>query len=378
MKVLDRYVFRRLLGALAIALPALTVSIWLTQALSDINLITDRGQSFVVFLEAAVLRLPSLLPLILPITMLVVVISTVNWLNSDSELVSVEASGASRTVLLRPILMLALPVALLSAACSLYLAPAAERAGASLIEEINANVITSLIRPGQFQNLSDDVVMQAAAIHPDGTLEGLFVFDRQDNETVAYIAEAGALVDNDRGQFLLMQNGVIQRRPAGADAVSTIQFRSYAFDLSTLGPQSAAGGLRPNQRPVDYLLKPDPSDPIFQENPYRYTAELHNRIALPLYVVALSLLPLPLLGSARNARESRGWPTAFAGLAGVVLLVVGISLHGVLWGNPATLPLTYGVPLGVAALCILQVWSGLRLPPPRLRRPYRAVRAGSG
>ena len=72
-----------------------------------------------------------------------------------------------------------------------------------MVEEVNANVITTIIRPGQFRALGDDVVMQAAAIHPDGTLEGIFVFDRRlVDETVAYIADAGALVENDLGQFL--------------------------------------------------------------------------------------------------------------------------------------------------------------------------------
>ena len=376
MNVIQRYVFRRLSSAFVTAFPALTISIWLTQSLGELNLVTNRGQGFGVFIEAAPLLLPSLLLIIGPISMLIVVITTVNWLNADSELVSVEANGAPRTIMLKPVLALAVPVALLSTASSLYLSPYAERSSASLVEEVNANVITTIIRPGEFRALGDDVVMQAAAIHPDGTLEGIFVFDRRlVDETVAYIADAGALVENDLGQFLLMQDGVIQRQTAATEAVSTIQFRSYAFDLSTLSSQSIAGDLRPNQRPLDYLLNPDRNDPIYQDNPYRYTAELHNRLTMPLYALALALLPLAILGQVRTARQGGGKRTAFAGVAGIAVLMAGLTLQGALWTNPRILAATYGVPVGVIVFSLLYVWSGKRLPSFGFLCPARRFRS---
>jgi lipopolysaccharide export system permease protein len=377
MNVLHRYVFRRLLSAFLIAAPVLTISIWLTQVLPKLNLVTDRGQSFGVFLEAVAFVLPPMIVIIGPATMLIVVITTINWLNADSEFVSIAASGGAPSILLRPVLALALAIALVAAACSLYLGPIAARANASLIEEVNANVISTLIRPGQFQDLGDDVVFQAAAIHADGTLEGIFVFDRrQPDESVAYIANAGAMVENEFGQFLLMQDGVIQRRSTEAASVSTIQFRSYALDLTTLGSQSVAESTRPNERGLGYLLDPDPDDPIHQANPYRYTAELHNRIAVPLYSIALALLPLAMLGGVRSTRQESGKLSALAWIAGAAVLVTGISLQGPLERQPFLATVTYGLPVGVIALSLIFIWSGRRLPSIGRRRHLRTRAAG--
>jgi lipopolysaccharide export system permease protein len=271
----------------------------------------------------------------------------------------------------------ALPVALVAAACSLYLNALAARANASLIAEVNANVITTLIKPGQFQDLGEDVVLQAAAIHADGTLEGIFVFDRrQPDETVAYIANAGAMVENEFGQFLLMQDGVIQRRSTEAASVSTIQFRSYALDLTTLGSQRIADNIRPSERGLGYLIDPDPDDPIHQANPYRYTAELHNRIAMPLYSIALALLPLAMLGGARSVRQENGKVSAIAGITGIVVLVTGISIQGALETRPIVAAVTYGLPIGAIALSLLFIWSGRRLPSFGHRRDMGARAAG--
>lgn len=378
MNVVQRYLFRRLFAGFLLAFPALSISIWLSQALQKLSLVTDRGQGIPVFLEASALLIPGLIVIIGPVTMLIVVISTINALNSDSELVSLSASGASPSLMLRPVLVLAIPLALLSALCSMVLNPQSARATSSLLEEVNSSLITSVLRSGQFRTLGDNVVIEIDAIHPDGALEGLFVFDGRDrDETVAYVARAGAMITDETGKrFLVMQNGVIQRKPNDGGAVSVIQFNSYAFNLSNLASQAQVSTAQPNQRPVGYLLNPDPSDPVYQANPFRYMAEFHNRLAIPLYVLALALLPLALLGQVQTERQGRGWITTLSAVGGAVVMGAGLYLSGALETNAALLPLVYGVPLGVIGLSVLFVLSGRRPPTISLRGMLRAVGIG--
>ena len=127
--------------------------------------------------------------------------------------------------------------------------------------------------------------------------------------------------------------------------------------------------MQPGQRPLSYLLSPSPSDPIFQANPHRYTAELHNRVAKPLYVLALSLVPLALMGGARTTRQGGGKRMALTALLGVGLLVAGMSLESAATGNPAFVPLTYGIPLGGILLSLAAILrrghGSFRRPPAR-------------
>jgi len=377
MNVIQRYLFRRMLGAFLFAFPALTVVIWLSQALRELSLITDQGQNLGVFVQAVILFLPGLVVIIGPVSLLIVVISSVNTLNSDSELVSLAASGNSQKVMLRPILALAIPVALLSALCSTTLNPMAARATTSLLEEVNADVIGSLIRPGQFRTLGDDVVLQVANIQPDGTLEGIFVYDeREAGESVAYLAGAGATAETPDGHFLLMRDGMIQRRQANGN-LTVISFQSYAFDLSSFSAQTADGRTPATRRGLGYLLSPDPNDPEYQERPFSFTAELHSRLAIPLYVLVLALLPLAMLGQVQSARQRRGGITTLTALIGVALIGLGLTLGQALPGSPALLPLIYAVPVLGILIPLAMIYSGRRGPIPRLPRllPRRRRRA---
>lgn len=369
MNVIQRYIFRRMLGSFAFAFPALTIVIWLSQALRELSLVTEQGQNAGVFFQAVLLFLPGLVVIIGPVALLIVVISTVNGLNNDSELVSLAASGSSQKVMLRPILALAVPVALLSALCSTTLNPMSARATTSLLDEVNADVIGSIIRPGQFRTLGDDVVMQVAAIQPDGTLEGIFVYDERENdETVAYLAGAGATVEAEDGHYLLMRDGVIQRRKSDGD-VTVIRFQSYAFDLSSLGTRTEDGRTPAVQRDLGYLLSPDPNDPEYQDNPFSFTAELHSRLTIPLYVLVLALLPLAMLGQVQSARQRRGGITAVTALLGIGLVGAGLTLGQALPSNATLLPLAYAVPLAGILIPAAMIYSGrrgLRLRLPRL------------
>lgn len=375
MNLVQRYIFRKLLGAFLVGFPALAITIWATQALRQLNLVTDRGQQFGVFLEATILLLPGLVLIIGPVTMLIVVIYGLNSLNSDSELISLNASGTSAAILIKPILALAIPVTILSLVCSLYLNPLAARQTNLLIAGVNASVITTLVRPGQFRTLGEDVVIQVKAIDPDGTLRDIFVFDRRlSSQSVAYIARAGNISAGENGQFLLMREGLVQRRPADSDAVSVIQFASYAFDLSTLAISNSVNALRPNERRLSYLFAPDPDDPIHQANPFRYSAELHNRLNVPLYVLVLSLVPAAFLGSARSVRQGRAMITTMAAVVSGLLLGCNLYFGGALENNPGLLPLVYGVPLGAMALAIFVLATGRRPRRPKWMMPLRMLR----
>ncbi|MCW5716663.1 MAG: LptF/LptG family permease [Bauldia sp.] len=377
MNLVQRYIFRKLLGAFLVAFPAFSITIWATQALRQLSLVTDRGQGVGVFLEASLLLVPGLVMIVTPVTMLIVVIVTLNSLNGDSELVSLNASGGSPGILVRPILAVAIPVFLLSAASSLYFHPITARETNRLLSEVNANVIASLIRPGQFRSLGRDVVMQVRSIEPGGRLEEIFVFDRHDpTQTIAYLARTASVVDRAEGKFLLMQDGVIQRRATDSNAISVIAFDTYPLDLASLANSSGPDGIRPSERPLPYLLAPALSDPLYQANPFVYAAELHGRLTEPLYVLVLALLPAVFLGAPRSARQGRVLVTTATAAFSAVLVAANLYFGETLEDTPALLLPVYLVPLLGIGLPIAALATG-RSPrrPDWLRPPFRRQRA---
>src|SRR5689334_8195948 len=141
MKLIERYVLTRLGVAFVGTLVALAGVVWVTQALRQMSLVTAKGQTLLVFLEISLLALPFLLVVIAPFAVLLAAIVTLNNLNAGSELVVLNASGGSRVVVLRPILVLSVTVAAAMLVTTTWLAPAAQRALRTELTKINVDLI---------------------------------------------------------------------------------------------------------------------------------------------------------------------------------------------------------------------------------------------
>ena len=119
------------------------------------------------------------------------------------------------------------------------------------------------------------------------------------------LAERGEVIDNDKGTFLVLQNGIVQRHEADQRDPAMVIFDRYAFDLSQFagGPPAIKYSIR--ERYLWQLLFPDPKDPIYIEQPGQFRAELHDRLMAPLYPIAFVVIAFAYLGAPRTNRQSR-------------------------------------------------------------------------
>jgi lipopolysaccharide export system permease protein len=93
MAAIDRYIFRNVFGSFLLVLLNLTAVIWVTQVLRQIDLITNQGQTILVFLRITSLVVPFLMQVIAPIALSLAVCFVLVRFNGDSELVVMNAAG---------------------------------------------------------------------------------------------------------------------------------------------------------------------------------------------------------------------------------------------------------------------------------------------
>lgn len=361
MKTLERYIAGRMFAALALTLLTLAATVWVAQSLRQFDLVTARGQTLVTFFKFSALFFPLLLIVIAPVASFIAIVYVMNTLNSDSELAIVNAGGASPVVLLKPVAVIGLVIAAAVAVTTLYLSPLTQRAARNMLAAINSDIITSVIREGQFIRVSDGVVLQIKRRNADRTLSGIFVSDaREPNQVVTYLAENGAVLDNPLGTFLIMESGVIQRQTLPEGAISIIEFRSYAFDLATFANRSQVPVYLPSERPTAYLFEPDPQDPIYQRAPERFATELHDRLSSPLYALANAIVPLAFLGQARTTRRGRGAAIVGATVVGSVVRGIGFLLIVPATRSGAAAFFLYATPPIAIVLSLLVMFGVLR------------------
>lgn len=361
MTLIGRYIFKRMLAAAMLSLGGLAGTVWLSQALRELNLVTTQGQSFVTFAQVSALIFPGLLLIVCPVGVLIGVIYTLNQLNADSELVIINASGASPVTLLKPSLLLGVIGMVLVGTMSLYLVPRSLQAAREMITNINSDFVSSFIQEGTFVQLGNDLVFHIRDRKPDGVLEGIFIQDERDKtQSTVYVAGQGIILKNPLGTFLVMRNGTIQQRSVEKGSMSIIQFESYAFDMSTFGGGGALPAYNAAERSTAYLLSPDVNDEEYQKRPGAFTAELHDRLSSPLYTLLFALLPVMALGQAQTTRQGRGVLILSTVLLATGIRVGGLIVAGIAANNVILVPLLYVIPLGSIAIALFATLKGYR------------------
>jgi lipopolysaccharide export system permease protein len=326
MGSISRYIFRTTFSAFAVVLVSLTAVIWVTQALRDIDLMTNQGQTILVFVGITGLIVPLLVLVIAPIALLIAVAHVLNKMSTDSEIIVMNASGMSPWLLFRAFLSAAIVVSLIVCVVSAYFAPKGLRMLRDWLTEVNANVVSTIVQPGRFTSIQNGVTIHIRERSHNGRLLGIFLDDqRNPNERITVLAEFGDLLDNDNGTFLVLQTGVVQRHELKERDPKMVAFDRYAFDLSQFagGPQAVKYSIR--ERYLWQLLFPDPKDPFYIEQPGQFRAELHDRLVAPLYPLAFLAIAFAYLGAPRTTRQSRTL-SMVAAIGGVGLLrLVGFA-----------------------------------------------------
>ena len=362
MNLIETYIFKRMFGAFILVLVTLSITVWMTQALRAFDLVTGQGQSIGTFFRVTALLLPGLATIVTPIAVLIAVIYAFNSLNLDSELVVINASGARQMTLLKPVFVMGVISAIFMALMTLYLTPLSLRQWRTMVTEVRADVITTILEEGKFMKVSDGLTFHLRHRAPDGTMEGIFVSDDSPADTtITYLAENGVILDNPVGTFLIMRDGTIQRRNKTDGAISMIEFSSYAFDLSTFASRANVPAIKPVERETTYLLRPNPEDRYFQKNPDEFTLELHNRLSAPLYAFIFAILPLAFFSQAESTRNGRGLTIlAAVGLA-FTIRVSGFYLGRVEVLNDFAIPFLYLLPVCASLAAAILILRGIQM-----------------
>jgi lipopolysaccharide export system permease protein len=362
MPLLERYVLRRLVHAFALALGVLVATLWVTQILRELDVVTAKGQTIWLFLFMTGLAIPSIIENIAPVAFLIATLVVVNLPNSDSERAVMACAGASRRVVARPVLAFA---ALLLAALAFIqhvAAPASMWSLRQLITQVRADLIAAMVRDGDFRSVQRGLTVHVRERAADGSFRGIFVSDeRNPDEALQYAAENGLLLDTGGKAFLVMRDGELIRESRESDAISVVQFETYAFDLSQFRSVQGEMYYKPRERSTPYLMSPDEDDEFANVFPNRLLAELHDRFTAPLYVVAFALVILAWMGRPRTSRQDRSYAIAAAALICVIMRGGGFAAVAAVNSSARAWPLLYAIPLAGIVVAGAVFASGARL-----------------
>tara|TARA_R110002096_G_scaffold12152_3_gene44099 strand:+ start:4906 stop:6108 length:1203 start_codon:yes stop_codon:yes gene_type:complete len=360
---IERYVFWKGLSAFALTTVTLTIIVWMTQALREIDLVTAKGQTLQLFLIISSLAIPSLVVILAPVALLIATLYVMNTLHQDSEIVIIAAAGGSPKRVTRPLLWLSLLVALLTGFLSIYVAPAGLKLLRGHIIQVRADLISSIMVPGAFTNMDRGLMVHIKERSVDGFLGGILISDtRNPDITFQYLADRGALVETGPSTYLVMQNGNIVRREKSANSSSIIEFDSYAFDLSQFRERTSKAGYRSKERSTMELLQdmisPEPKE---DGSTTKISAELHSRFVAPLYAFAFAMVAMLFMASPQTTRSGQGVAILSATAVAVFIRGLGFAAESLAENSPAGVVILYVIPVLAAIISLILLWQNVRL-----------------
>jgi lipopolysaccharide export system permease protein len=301
------------------------------------------------------------LPLLLPLGLMLGLLLAVGRLYRDAEMPVLASIGVGPRRLLRPLLLLVLPMVGVIAACSLWLGPWAKATSVTMIAEGNRNLLVAGLEPGRFTELPGGGVVYVGSMSTDGSRLGqVFVYRQSDDRLDVTTARSGTTSGEGGRRFLRLEDGfrVEGPRELGRD----FRLMRYASnDLMLPQTESVNNAETDPQAMTTAALLRDPRPEA--------AAQVHYRIAPPLLALALALLAVPLARSPpRQARYGRV-------LIGFLTYLVGMNLTtlGTEWLAGGKLPLAAGLWWLVLPLLALATWmyfaDGRPGRPRRVRRP---------
>lgn len=241
-----------------------------------------------VLLTLLAYRLPSFLELIIPLGFFIGILLAYGRLYVDSEMTVLSACGMSENKLIGYTISIAIFVALIVAAFSLYISPLGVKASEELLAEQRSRTEFESLKPTRFHKLSShDGVSYAEAVSADKKrLEKVFLAGtgETDEKLSVLTAQTGETrVNTSNGKrYLVLRDGYQYRGQPGAADFEVIQFERYSQYVPEPEPRI--------RNATDVMT----TRALFDEHTAQASATLQWRFSIPVLVLVIGFLAVPL------------------------------------------------------------------------------------
>ena len=225
-------------------------------------------------------------PVLLALTLFIAILLALSRSYRDSEMVVWFTAGQPLMAWIKPVLRFAIPMVIVIAGLSLFLAPWANERLESYRQQLASRDEASRIAPGVFlESANADRVFFVESLSEDkGSVENVFVSFRQHGKLGVMVANSGYVERQANGdRFAVLANGRRYEGTPGTPEYRVMDFERYLIRLESREFQ---------QEKVS--TKATPTIDLVREPTRDSLGELLWRIGLPLVALVLSLLAIPL------------------------------------------------------------------------------------
>jgi len=356
-----KYFFFEFIRNFTIILFSLTAVIWTIQAVNFLELVTDDGHTFKVYLLYSFLIVTKMLTKLIPFSFLLATLFTISKLEKDNELIILWTSGLNKIHIVNHIFRISLMVMMVQLFMSNIITPETLNKSRKLLKFSDLQFVPSLLKQKIFNDSVEGLTVFVEEKNIDGSYSNIFI--RDDNNVLTQIgtesstifAKSGAI--DEINKQLILKNGNIQKTSSDG-SINTIKFETTSLNLSGLSTRSIVETKIQETSTIDIFLcltKKDTSVPNCQNEDKEkkdIKIEINKRFGMPIFILLIGLMICFTLSSRREKKLTKSNNYTFFGILGFCVLIIseitvrysGISLNHTLvyYLMPvALLPLIY-------------------------------------
>jgi len=312
-KIIFKYILKEIAIVFFMILFVLTFVLLMSRILQVMDMIVNKGVSFILIAKIIIFLLPSFLTFTIPVALLIAILITVGKFSADNEITALKASGVSLLQIFYPVAVASLLTFVLTMFVSQVLLPKFNFATINLLFEVASQNASVGISEKVFNADFKDLLLYADKISSDGQyMEGVMVSDnRIIGEPNTILAQKAFLISNPEVMQVKMrlENGSIHTVSKDFKNYRKIDFDRYDINLDLSVGIASLGDEHKRSEDMtlnELITKMKTSD--IENNKFRELAiELHERFSVPLACIFFGLLALPLGIRSHRAVKSRGF-----------------------------------------------------------------------
>ena len=293
---------------------ALTLIIWVIQAVNYLDIVTEDGHSFKVYFLFTLLSLPKIFSQSLPFVFFLSVFYIVSDYEDKNQLLIYWSYGVNKLQVINQIIQLSLIFVIFQIIFSTIAVPYTQDKSRSYIRSSNLDFFPNLIKPKKFIDTVKGLTIFIDEKNEDGSFSKILLKDETNRNNVqVIIAEKGNIVLKDDKKTLLLNNGEILKVNKN-NKTTSFNFRTTQFNLENYSSKTTKTPKVQEIATIDLIkcfdfLKKNLNTSVvirslncnssFLKNIYQ---ELFKRMYLPVYIALIGLIASLILLKSKNTQ----------------------------------------------------------------------------
>jgi lipopolysaccharide export system permease protein len=315
---------------------------WLFIAVRAVEHIINRGVSVKIFLHLSMLQIPNFIVHIIPFAVFIATLFVYSRLNSDRELIVLQAAGASPISLAKPALTIAFLSVVVGYCMTLYITPKSYQGFRNLQWDIRYSFAHVLLKEGVFNSISDKLTIFIRERKGQSELHGILYHDTtKTDKPVTIIAKRGVLTKSTSGARVTVFEGNRQEIQKKNNNLSILYFDRYTIDLTGITPKPSSRFREARERMVSELLNLKIQDVGNPRDFGKFKAEAHQRLTAPINTLVFTLIALICLLLGDFSRRGQAKRIILAAVIFFTVWVGNLGMINLSAKNLHVVPLIY-------------------------------------